>query len=162
MVVPKSKRTQSRSFAPRPFRYKVSGIGLTTRRARAKSMRYGAHFLPEAPSQGEYRMKTEPLKTAMTKIFDLNLPYFHRVTKNHRRFLQSPVPLFLQVGNIRSRINPPNASCWPASDCGPEGQSPPADEGPSDRSDEEFPGAVRESNPGSGLATPIRQLSVRT
>src|SRR5271163_3146775 len=30
------------------------------------------------------------------------------------------MPLFFQVGNIRSRIDPPDASCWPASDCGPE------------------------------------------
>jgi hypothetical protein len=72
-------------------------------------------------------MKTEPLKTAMTKIFDLNLPYFHRVTKNHRRFLQSPVPLFLQVGNIRSRINPPDAFLLASKRLRAGGQSPPAD-----------------------------------
>jgi len=56
----------------------------------------------------------------VTFIFDLNFNHFHRLTKNHIFFLHGPVPLFLQVGNIRSRINPPNASCWPASDRGPE------------------------------------------
>jgi hypothetical protein len=70
---------------------------------------------------GEYQAKTERPKTAVTKIFDLNLHYFHRLTKNHHFFLHTPMPLFFQVGNIRSRIDPPNASCWPASDCGPEG-----------------------------------------
>ena len=56
----------------------------------------------------------------MTNIFDLYFNYFHRVTKNHISLLQTLMPLFLQVGNVRSRIDPPNASCWPASDCGPE------------------------------------------
>jgi len=56
----------------------------------------------------------------MTFSFDLNFHYYHQVTKNRMSLLQTPMPLFLQVGNIRSRIDPPNASCWPASDCGPE------------------------------------------
>jgi hypothetical protein len=56
----------------------------------------------------------------VTIFFDLNFHYFHRITKNHIFLLQAPVPLFLQAGNIRSRIDPPDASCWPASDCGPE------------------------------------------
>jgi len=64
--------------------------------------------------------KTELLKTTMTNFFGLNFHQFHRLTKNHIFFLQTPMPLFCQVGNIRSRIDPPNASCWPASDCGPE------------------------------------------
>jgi hypothetical protein len=63
---------------------------------------------------------------------------------------------------IRSRIDPPDAFLLASKRLRAGGQSLPADEGPSDRSDEEFPGAVRESNPGSGLATPIRHLSVRT
>jgi hypothetical protein len=56
----------------------------------------------------------------VTKIFDLYFHHFHRFTKNHISLLQTLMTLFFQVGNIRSRIDPPNASCWPASDCGPE------------------------------------------
>ena len=56
----------------------------------------------------------------MTKIFYLYSQYFHRFTKNHISILHGLMPLFPQAGNIRSRIDPPDASCWPASDCGPE------------------------------------------
>ena len=66
------------------------------------------------------RAKTRPLKTTVTKIIYLYFHHFHRLTKNHISFLPTPMPLFLQAGNIRSRIDPPDASCWPASDCGPE------------------------------------------
>jgi hypothetical protein len=65
------------------------------------------------------KAKSNPRFT-MTVFFDLYLPYFQRLTKNHIFLLQTSVPLSCQVGNIRSRIDPPNASCWPASDCGPE------------------------------------------
>ena len=108
------------------------------------------------------KAKIQPSFSAMTTIFDLYFNYFHRVTKNHISLLQTLMPLFLQVGNIRSRIDPPDAFLLASKRLRAGGQSPPADEGPSGRSDEEFPGAVRESNPGSGVATPIRQLSVRT
>ena len=64
--------------------------------------------------------ETGGLKMTVTNLFDLYFHHFHRLTKNHNFLLQSPMPLSSQVGNIRSRINPPNASCWPASDCGPE------------------------------------------
>jgi hypothetical protein len=45
----------------------------------------------------------------VTNIFDLYFRYFHRLTKNHISLLQTPMPLFFQVGNIRSRIDQPNA-----------------------------------------------------
>jgi DNA-damage-inducible protein J len=64
--------------------------------------------------------ETGGLKMTVTNLFDLYFHHFHRLTKNHNFLLQSPMPLSSQVGNIRSRINTPNASCWPASDCGPE------------------------------------------
>jgi hypothetical protein len=56
----------------------------------------------------------------VTNFFDLYFHHFHRLTKNHISLLHAPMPLFFQAGNIRSRIDPPDASCWPASDCGPE------------------------------------------
>jgi len=99
---------------------------------------------------------------SVTNFFDLYFHHFHWITKNHISLLQTLMTLFFQVGNIRSRIDPPNAFLLASKRLRAGGQSPPADEGPSDRSDEEIPGAVRENNPGSGLATPIRQLSVRT
>jgi len=57
---------------------------------------------------------------SVTNFFDLYFHHFHWITKNHISLLQTLMTLFFQVGNIRSRIDPPNASCWPASDCGPE------------------------------------------
>jgi hypothetical protein len=108
------------------------------------------------------KAKIQPPFFTVTVLFDLYLHYFHRITKNHIFLLQAPVPLFLQAGNIRSRINPPDAFLLASKRLRAGGQSPPADEGPSDRSDEEIPGAVRENNPGSGVATPVPQLSVRT
>jgi hypothetical protein len=46
---------------------------------------------------------------AMTKIFNLYFHHIHRLTKNHISLLQTPMPLFFQAGNIRSRIDPPDA-----------------------------------------------------
>jgi hypothetical protein len=57
----------------------------------------------------EYRAKTEPPKTTVTKSFGVNFHYYHRLTKNHIFFLHGAMPLFLQAGNIRSRIDQPNA-----------------------------------------------------
>jgi len=68
----------------------------------------------------EYQAKIRLLKTTVTNFFDLYFHHFHWITKNHISLLQTLMTLFFQVGNIRSRIDPPNASCWPASDCGPE------------------------------------------
>jgi hypothetical protein len=61
--------------------------------------------------QADWRIqaKTGPLKTTVTNIFDLYFHHFHRLTKNHISLLQTLMPLFLQVGNIRSRIDPPDA-----------------------------------------------------
>ena len=78
--------------------------------------------LPLRANQSEIQAKKQTPFFTVTKSFDLNLPYFHRLTKNHIFLLRGPMPISSQVGNIRSRIDLPNASCWPASDCGPEGQ----------------------------------------
>jgi hypothetical protein len=48
-------------------------------------------------------------ETAVTNFFDLYFHYYHRITKNHIRLLQTPMPLFFQAGNIRSRIDRPFA-----------------------------------------------------
>jgi hypothetical protein len=72
------------------------------------------------PFCGEQEAKADWSPGAMTKKFDLNFHYYQLNTKYYGRVLQTLLPLFLQAGNIRSRIDPPDASCWPASDCGPE------------------------------------------
>jgi hypothetical protein len=48
-------------------------------------------------------------KMAFTKTFDLNFHYYQRNTKYYERVLHGAMPLFFQVGNIRSRIDPPDA-----------------------------------------------------
>ena len=99
--------------------------------------------LPDARQSGKQKAKTCPPIFSFTNFFDLYFHHFHRLTKNHISLLQTPMQLSSQVGNIRSRINPPNAFLLASKRLRAGGQSPPADEGPSDRSDEEIPGAVR-------------------
>ena len=64
---------------------------------------------------------------AMTNIFDLYFHHFHRLTKNHISLLQTLMRLSSQVGNIRSRIDPPNAFLLASKRLRAGGQSPPAD-----------------------------------
>jgi hypothetical protein len=45
----------------------------------------------------------------VTKKFDLNFHYYQLNTKYYGRVLQTLLRLFLQAGDIRSRINPPDA-----------------------------------------------------
>ena len=64
---------------------------------------------------------------AMTNIFDLYFQHFHRLTKNHISLLQTPMRLFPQAGNIRSRIDPPDAFLLAGNRLRAGGQSPSAD-----------------------------------
>jgi hypothetical protein len=42
-----------------------------------------------------------PCRFTVTNFFDLYFHHFHRFTKNHISLLQTLMPLFSQVGNIR-------------------------------------------------------------